>query len=582
MSNRDGDEDVYATDPSGRRVAALTRNRLRETDLAVAKDGRWLALQRGFSRLVLVRGDGRAERDLGEAEPGLFSPNSRLFAFSRENFRTERYRQFIVPLSGGRPRAHGEGRPIAFSPTGRQLAFESGFSERVGILDVGSGRRSIVPRSAFSEFIGWSSDGRLIAIKAGDPDRVLVINARRPSSPAVVVLRALGEDGLQAQWLTPTTLGFVRYPDQQGDDEVGTVSSRGRRRTIARGTIWQMEASSKRGGRIAYTHRVAAESSELVVVRADGSNSRVVERSNSTMGWSPSGRRLAFTKSLENGQTELLTVDANGRGLRRLARGNFSIGGYGWWWSPDERNLVVGLEGGLGVVSIASGRIRRVWTGPWRSGISDPQWTARALPRAAPAAAPPPRSEVPTGRTLRTRGVVYELAADGDRVAAILGPAHADCDHLVAWTAGTSRTVRFDRPAPCTGDTVPWDFDLKVTGTAIRWRQFYCGNYCYVGPCSADMRRPFRRSCSDGDEVAGRPPRPSPPNEIRAGISLETRSGTIHLQRLPDGRTRTIRPSGGAVDAELEDAGLFYAYNLRREAMHGRIVFVPLASIFAA
>jgi Tol biopolymer transport system component len=580
-SNRDGDEDVYATDPVGRRVAALTRNRSRDGDVVVARNGRWLALSRSFTRLVLVRGDGRAERNLGEADPGTFSPDSRLFAFSRENFRTERNRQFIVALPKGRTRAVGEGSPIAFSPNGRLLAFESGFSERLGIVDVGSGRRSIIPRSAFDQFIGWSPDGKLIAFQAREPGRILIANTQRPSSPAVVVLRALGEDLLRAQWLTPRTLAFMKFPDQGDEYEVGTVSAGGgRRRSIARGAIGWMEASSKRGGRIAFERKIGEETSELVVTHADGSNERVVYRGPGlgAWDWSPSGRLLGFTEFLSSDLRRLYSVDANGRGLRRIAQSEFSVTTGEWNWSPDERHLMVQLEGGVGVVSIVSGRVRRVWTGPWRS----PQWATRALPLEHSSAAPAPRPEVATGRMLRSRGVVYELAADGPRVTAIVGPARVDCDHLVAWTAGTSRTTRFDRPAPCSGESEPWDFDVDVQGTAITWRRFYCGNFCYVGGCSAEIERPFRRSCFDGDEVAGRPPRPAPRDETHAGLSIETRGGTIHLRRLSDGRARTIRPPGGAVDAELEDAGVFYAFNLSREAMHGRIVFVPRASIFAS
>jgi hypothetical protein len=576
ISNRDGDNDVYAADPTRRRVAALTRNRVPEHDTFMAKNGRWLAVLRNYTDLRLVSGDGRSERSLGEGDPGPFSPNSRLFAFSRENFRTEVERQFVMSLPRGRPRALGEGVPIEFSPDGRRLAFASGFPRRLGIVDLRTGRRAVVPRAEIREFLGWTPDGKFVALWATEPDRLLVVNTRRAPLRAVVVLRA---NLLSAEWLTPTTLAYLHDLEPSDGEEVGTVSVQGRRRTIARGQIWSMEATPKQGGRLAYVNRLADGTTDLILIRANGSGKRVAYRGRDvnglSIGWSPSGRLLGLSEYRASDEARrLFTVSADGRQLRPLARGRFFVDR--WTWSPDERHLVLEVEGGLGVVSLPSGRVRRVWTGPSQSR----QWIARALPRTAPTAAPAPRSEIPAGRTLRSRGVVYELAADGARVAALVGPAHADCNHLVAWTAGTTKTVRFSHPEPCTAEAEPYDFNLGLSGTAITWRRFYCGSYCYVAGCSADVRRPFRGSCGDGDEVDRRPPRPPSADTTRAGVSITTRNGTIRLQRVSDGRVRTIRPSGGAVDTELEDVGLFYAFNLRSAPMHGRIVFVPAASIF--
>jgi hypothetical protein len=154
-----------------------------------------------------------------------------------------------------------------------------------------------------------------------------------------------------------------------------------------------------------------------------------------------------------------------------------------------------------------------------------------------------------------------------------------DCDHLVVWTEGTKRVIRFSWPERC-GDFNQDYFNLMLDGTSIQWRSFFCGNYCYVAGCAADVLRPYRYVCGDGDEVPGHPPRNPPPAETRRGVSIVTSGGTIQLRREQDGRTRTIRPSGGAVDAELEDVGLFYAFNLRHRAMPGRVVFVPFASLF--
>jgi hypothetical protein len=55
--------------------------------------------------------------------------------------------------------------------------------------------------------------------------------------------------------------------------------------------------------------------------------------------------------------------------------------------------------------------------------------------------------------------------------------------------------------------------------------------------------------------------------------------GTITLRRLSDGYLRKLRPPGGAIDAELEAAGLYYAYNSSGR-FPGRVVFVPFSRLF--
>jgi hypothetical protein len=89
------------------------------------------------------------------------------------------------------------------------------------------------------------------------------------------------------------------------------------------------------------------------------------------------------------------------------------------------------------------------------------------------------------------------------------------------------------------------------------------------------MRRPNKTGVSDiCDDAATAPGRPPPPSETRRGVSITVVNGTIRLRRDTDGREVTIRPPGGAVDAELENTGVFYAYNTH-DRMRGRIVFIP-------
>jgi hypothetical protein len=60
----------------------------------------------------------------------------------------------------------------------------------------------------------------------------------------------------------------------------------------------------------------------------------------------------------------------------------------------------------------------------------------------------------------------------------------------------------------------------------------------------------------------------------RPGGEERSRSGVP-----PTAEPERSDPRGGAVDAELEDDGLFYAYNMRGD-FRGHVVFVPFAELF--
>jgi hypothetical protein len=72
---------------------------------------------------------------------------------------------------------------------------------------------------------------------------------------------------------------------------------------------------------------------------------------------------------------------------------------------------------------------------------------------------------------------------------------------------------------------------------------------------------------------------------VSSKVALLGWAHELVLVRLSDGKLVSIplRPvaAKGLVDAKLTAAGLFYAYNLRRGAYHGRIVFEPAAKLLA-
>jgi hypothetical protein len=566
-SGRDGKKTVYAAEPVRGRVSVLTRVAIDE--FTASKNGNWLAFApKDKGTLFLASGDGRNSRRLGKGESGIFSPNGRQFVFARSapQINADAYRIFVVSLRGGPPHPYGEGYPRAFSPEGRLLAFHSGDAGRLGLLDLRTRRRRIVPGTAGSEVLGWSPGGRRILLRVRDPERLLVVDTftRRPS--VVSVMKGEEDDRLDAAWTGPQTVGYLWHRDSESD-ELGTISATGGgRRVLSTGTIYWVEWSW--GGHVAFSRSVDGRT-ELVV--QSGGQEHVLGPGG-TFGWSPSGRLLAVDRELDSGAREFTLFRPDGSITRWFSYRGSGPEDLHTAWSPDGRRVVVGLTGGFGVVSIATGKVRRLWTGSWNR---DPYWTVGALPTKAPAAPSPPKPELARGTTLRSRGLIKELAAD-----ALSGQSAVDCDHVLAWTQGTRGIVRFEYPEPC-DRSFTWDFDVDIAGSEITWKQYYCGNYCYVGDCQADVRAAYRDQCSEGGtEVSRRPPRPAPREETRGNVSITTLNGTITLRQLSGGATRVIRPPRGAVDAELEDDGVFYAYNLKRGSMRGRIVFLPRASFF--
>jgi hypothetical protein len=199
--------------------------------------------------------------------------------------------------------------------------------------------------------------------------------------------------------------------------------------------------------------------------------------------------------------------------------------------------------------------------------------------------------------------VVSEIAADGRWVAALVGPTCDRCafpptaadtdaggqlklgdgsaDRVVAWKPGTGSVARIRAPYSVDG----WVFDLQLERTAVSWEHYHCGMYCYLNPFSADIRQPdkVKGSLYDDDivpEDSDQPRTPSPPAETHRGVALTVRAGVILLHRRSDGATRRIAAPDGVVDAELENSGLFYAYNARGSRQPGRLVFVPFEALF--
>jgi len=69
--------------------------------------------------------------------------------------------------------------------------------------------------------------------------------------------------------------------------------------------------------------------------------------------------------------------------------------------------------------------------------------------------------------------------------------------------------------------------------------------------------------------------------DAQSGLAVYLRGRAVHVVRLADSKdVAYVVPAGSqAVDAQLEPAGLSYAYNLARGRAPGRVVFVPWSAL---
>jgi hypothetical protein len=69
--------------------------------------------------------------------------------------------------------------------------------------------------------------------------------------------------------------------------------------------------------------------------------------------------------------------------------------------------------------------------------------------------------------------------------------------------------------------------------------------------------------------------------DSESGIAVYVLGREIHLVRIADGARTMVRPptTRGAVEAQLERSGLFYAYQVADPRLPGRVAFVPYAEV---
>jgi Tol biopolymer transport system component len=607
VSDRDGDEDLYAVRADGKRTVQITRDRTRLLEPVLSPDGRWVFTD-WSSKVVSTNGlqSYRLRLQPISADNVVFSPDGRWFAYGQDSdFVRGPPRMRLMATSTGRSRPLRAGIPLSFSPDSSRLVVTDERWSRLNVIDVSSGRshRIVATDDGLLEDVGWSPDGKRFAFLQGSALRYVEMRAT-PGRPRTTLRHTRLVDEVcspwwcSAQWLDSDRLGVVQPPEDAVPDEVGpvevavvTVGAKSKTRlltTTARmiSVVWSLD-----GSRVAYVVERSSKRSDVVVQKTSNGASSVPFRSNAIheLSWSPAGH-LAVSYWAYPRHYAVALVQP-GKPAYDIQGGSLS-GPFGRWsWSPRGEFLNLGLRERVTsqVVILAAVAPARSITRAVVEGNSKPLgWVpGSAGPARAPTILPLPAAERVAAPGFVSSGKVAEISANANRVAAIVEKSALDCNHALAWTAGASRVLRFTRLKRCgnDGENVLGDAEsvrISLEGTQVKWLGLYWGNYVYISSCTADMRRPRAGvRCSGGGEgwEGPGPGRPPPEQATRLGVSVKVENGTVVLVRSSDGRTRRIHPPSGAVDAELEDDGLFYAYNTSG-AMKGHIVFVPFAKLF--
>jgi Tol biopolymer transport system component len=616
-SNADGDTDVYAARARDGRVRLLSRNH--DAD-EVSSFG--TTVVRRWRDAVYVLGANGRWRRLGGAS--MYPDGSpKLFARGRRAAFARGETLLIAHVNGRRLwRVPFRGESADISPDGRRVAFTTSKAGRPGVVlvDVGTGKsRPLATASGSKLSTSWSPVGSFLLIRSereGRDDEYRLADVRSTRRPRLLSRTELGSsEGWSAdgRWLA------FRSVERRGAVTFVRAQT-GRRWTTRAGGYVEASSWSPRGARLAFQYS-RGNRTRLVVIDAAAGRTRTLTRSRSLSSsylWAPDGRRIAFVERPTESTSVLAVVGTSGRGRRALWRGN-DVSAMGW--HPGGKRLVFAAGQTVGVVGTDGrlwGRSRATFDAPdelvWspqgdavafaagyggasvyvlradgkrlaritrRGRDAVLAWLRTPLPRRGRPAPKLPSTERPLGHALDTRGPVVAVSAHGRAAAVLVAPHELDCIHPVVWRPG-QRVVRIGTPAPCRDDDEDEPLDVKLTRNAVHWSDYSCGNNCYVDSYEAPRAPTDAVRYVGEDTYDGRPEPAPPPVETRRGVSILVRGGVVRLQRLADAAERTISAPGARIfDAELEDDGLFYAFNRPRGEFLGRVVFVPFDELFA-
>ena len=312
----------------------------------------------------------------------------------------------------------------------------------------------------------WAPDSS--AFVAEFPNRLAVYAVAHPASPRVVVRVA--------------ATGVAWSPD-----------SRLLAYTDGRGGIWSVDAH-RAGARPHLVVRVASNptlsnprwstdgrwlsyvgaSNALGLVRSTGGTPTRLTKDGLDAVWSPRGAQIAYRQITTESTRAGIVVATPGAAPRRIA--DILDDNYQLVWSPDGSALAFDDAHGITVVDVATRT-------SWHTVLLDPSaelvgWRNAPFPDTARRVALRP-SERLVGGELRFPSKVRTIAAEGQRVAALVAGIGNDRGYVVLWTPPLP-PVRLTFYAGLNGGGEEW-LGIGMSSQDVLWQSAYCGNDCYLG-----------------------------------------------------------------------------------------------------
>jgi Tol biopolymer transport system component len=425
--------------------------------------------------------------------------------------------------------------PISWSPDGRWIAFVVGARALQIVRPDGSGLRTLA-KADNSSTPAWAPDSRRIAIAYGQPSDVIVVGLDRRTVRVTEGTR-YGYENENPTWqprnLRPRRLGGRIVSPALPTD------------TVVRGRVLEatrpVEALAADGSRVAIAYGAGAAARYPLIETWDAPAGQIV-RFNAHGYQRPA---LAGTRVAVPQFSHAMGVNFYGIALAATTHpnpveaGGLCRPGDGPRGGPCIRDPLGDIVGHGSLLVFDS------WKGPQPYCI---------LP------CPPPKHD---GRLYRVDGnaavqiatsplELTPLAVDGNR---ILVDAGAGALAVLNRTGSTRVTI----PAPAATEAVLQGTDVVAhRGITLDAYDAATGALRHEWPVSADAVL----------------------EDVQSGIAVLADGTVIHLLRLADGRDAAITvPGSGPVHAQLERAGLFYAYGVDDANRPGRVAFVPWKSL---